>query len=331
MRHAAGAEDHDAQILGIGFHRLAQGLAQIVAAPAGGRGILDDVDAQRDDRARPRLGLPEHEGHRHGKPVIDRHLVDDGEVEFVEDDRLGDVPGEIGMALHHRHRARAPALVGGRELFGAAQSEGRNDLERERRGVVVVDEDDHVRLGLFHPLLGRLVALEERLPIGIAHAVTVDRRADGRHMRGRDACDDPSHGVHPICCGHDRGDVLKGKAVARGELGGVIDVAAQLQHEVPLAPQHRLALRRRHGEAVEIGGLVRLEGGAVLGRYQRHAEHIEMIARARFLRIEQDRAGNVVEGCGRRHRAALISPNKAASDYRPEVYVEVLRSPQSAE
>ena len=67
-----------------------------------------------------------------------------------------------GMALDHRHRARAPAFVGRRKLGGAAEREGRDHLERERRGVIVVDHDDDVGLGLRHPLLG--LARSRRTP-----------------------------------------------------------------------------------------------------------------------------------------------------------------------
>src|SRR6185312_5813657 len=48
MRHAAGAEDHDAQILREAVDRLADRLAEHVAAMPGRRGILDHVDAQWD-------------------------------------------------------------------------------------------------------------------------------------------------------------------------------------------------------------------------------------------------------------------------------------------
>ena len=80
--------------------------------------------------------------------MIDLHLVDDGEVELVEDDRLRDMRGELGMPLHHRHRPRAPAFVGGRKFRRAAERESRDHLDRECGGVVVVDHDGDVGLGL---------------------------------------------------------------------------------------------------------------------------------------------------------------------------------------
>ena len=108
--------------------------------------------------------------------------------------------GKLGMALHHRHRPRAPALVGDREFGGGAERKGRDHLDRERRGVVVVDHDADVRLGLRHPFLGALEALEHALPVRLAGAVIVDRGADRRHVRRRHSCDDPSHGASFPCC-----------------------------------------------------------------------------------------------------------------------------------
>ena len=136
------------KILGIGFDRLADRLAEHEAAVAGRRRILHHVDRERDHRARPFLRRAEHQVERHGEAVVDLHLVAQRQIELVEDHRLRDVRGELGMALHHRHRTRAPALVGDREFRRGAEREGRDDLHRERRGVVVVDADDDVGLGL---------------------------------------------------------------------------------------------------------------------------------------------------------------------------------------
>src|SRR6266566_1919789 len=82
--------------------------------------------------------------------------------------------------------------------------------------------------------------------------------------------------------------------VGRPELGGEIDVAAESQHPVVVPLEDGLALLPRQREAVQIRSLVLLEGLAILRLHQRHAEHIEMIALARSLRIEHERAGYVV-------------------------------------
>jgi hypothetical protein len=44
---------------------------------------------------------------------------------------LRDVAGQLGVALHHGHRARAPAFVGGLELGGRADGEGGDQVQAE--------------------------------------------------------------------------------------------------------------------------------------------------------------------------------------------------------
>ena len=147
-----------------------------------------------------------------------------------------------------------------------------------------------VGLGLRHPFLGALEALEHPLPVRLLGPLVVDRRADRRHVRRRHSCDDPSHGVSFLCCelstsaydgrlgacplpdllrlpsterpprehhvrvvllgraGHHGGEMLERMAVGRAELGGEVDVAAELEHPVVLALEDRLALLRRESE-----------------------------------------------------------------------------------
>ena len=341
----------------------------------GRRRIEHHVDRERDHRARPFLRRAEQQIHRHREPVVDLHLVADGEVELVEDHRLRDVRGELGMALHHRHRARAPALVGGREFGRAAEREGRHDLDRERRRVVVVDDDGDVGLRLLHPFLRFLEAREHPLPVRLLGLLVVDRRADRRHVRRRHSCDDPSHVSTSPCCvfsisicsaspcrlrlarfrfgapdqharrlaaglaavafdraaagehhrgvvvlrgaGHHRGEMPERMAVGRAELGGEIDVAAELEHAVVVALEDGFGLLRRQVELLEVLRLVRLEGLAVLVLHQRHAEHVDAEALARALRVEHEGAGDVVvflllaSGVLARHRLSSIHAKSA--------------------
>ena len=125
--------------------------------------------------------------------MIDLHLVDDRHVELVEHERLHHVRRELGVTLDHGHGARAPAFVGDRELGPAAEREGRDDLEVERVDVIVVDDDRDVGLRLGHPLLRRLVALEQGHPIRLAVLAVVDRGADRRRVRRADAGNDLRH------------------------------------------------------------------------------------------------------------------------------------------
>ena len=270
------------------------------------------------------------------------------------------------MALHDRHRPRPPAFVGGREFRRAAEREGRDQVDRERRGVVVVDHDGDVGLQLPHPLLRFLEAREHPLPVGLLGLVVVDRRADRGNVRRSDACDDLGHDVTSVWlriwlstwiwlrltfalaatlalalrlgglrlrlrlgdqlrgldlagpgavafdraaagqhhrgvvrlgrAGHHRGEVLERVPVGRAELGGEIDVAAELQHAVVVALEDGVLLRRRQVETLEVARLVGLERLAVLVLHQRHAEHVDAVALPRALGIEHERAGNVVVG-----------------------------------
>ena len=125
--------------------------------------------------------------------MVDLHVVDDGQVELVQDHRLGDMGGELGMAMHHGHGAGAPALVSGDEFGRAAQREGGHDVHGEGGGVVVEHDDAHIRLHFGDPLLGFLVAREHPLPIGLLRLAVVQRRADGGNVGGGDPCDDLGH------------------------------------------------------------------------------------------------------------------------------------------
>ncbi len=271
--------------------------------------------------------------------------------------------GERRIALDHRHRPRPPALVGRRKLRRAAERESRDHLDRERRGVIVVDDDGDVGLGLPHPLLRLLEAREHPLPIRLLGLAVVERRADGGHMRRTYSCDDSGHGITSVLligiwlcwislwrlwlagfrlagfgfygrllrrsagnefrrrvlararavafdiaaaaehhlgvvvlgvAGHHRGEVLERMAVGGAELGGEIDVAAELQHAVVIALEYGVGLLRRQLELLQIFRLVRLEGLAVLVLHQRHAEHVDAEALAGPFGVEHKSARDIV-------------------------------------
>src|SRR5688572_11154276 len=97
------------------------------------------------------------------------------------------------MSLHLGHRARTPALVRGCEACGAADRKGRNDLEAECARVIVVNEQDHVGGVGSHPPPGEFVALEDRRPVRLVELAEIERGADRRDVRGRNACGDARH------------------------------------------------------------------------------------------------------------------------------------------
>src|SRR5690348_7627261 len=117
--------------------------------------------------------------------------------------------------------------------------------------------------------------------------------------------------------GHRSGHLLKALAVGRADLGKEVDVAAERHHPVEIAVEDRLLLLLGHLPLVEIGALVSLEAGAVLGLHQGHAELVQPVALARLLRVEDDRAGDVSELLVERHFSLSSPPaSRAASDCR---------------
>ena len=187
VAHAAGAPDLDVERLVVRLDGTADRAAQGEAAPAGRDRVLDDVHRERDHPARPRVGLAEHQREWDGEPVVDVEPVHEGQVEVVEDDALGDVRGELGVADDVGDRPRSPSLVGDAVPARRADGERRDDVQAEGGGVVVVDEEHHVRRVLAHPVARRLVAGEQWLPVRLAGPPLVDGDADRRHVGAVDA------------------------------------------------------------------------------------------------------------------------------------------------
>ena len=193
VAHAAGAPNLHVQVLVEGLDGPAYGLAQFKAAPPR-RGRIDDhVDGEGNHQHRPGVRPVEHEGERHGEAVVHRHVADRGEVEIVLNDGLANVPSQIRGAHHFGHRARPPALVGDFVLIPAADGEGGDDVEVEGGGVVVIDQEDHIRFPLRNPAAGELEAGEQRPPVVVGGLAQVRRRADGRNMGHGDPGGDLSH------------------------------------------------------------------------------------------------------------------------------------------
>src|ERR1700722_939100 len=92
--------------------------------------------------------------------------------------------------------------------------------------------------------------------------------------------------------GHHAGHVLEGESVAKCDLDGVVNVAADLQHAEPVALQDRPALLGGQCKAVQVCACVVLEAFAVLRLVERHAEHVERVPFAAAARIVDIGAGN---------------------------------------
>src|SRR5712672_3655947 len=93
---------------------------------------------------------------------------------------------------------------------------------------------------------------------------------------------------------HGGGQMAERMAVGGAELGGEIDVAAELEQPVVFAVEDGGGLLGRERELLQVFGLVRLEVLAVLVLHQRHAEHVDAVSLARPLRVEHEGAGDVV-------------------------------------
>jgi len=75
--------------------------------------LLNNIDREWNHRTRLGLRLTEHQAERHSEPVVDVHLVGNGEVEVVLDDRLRNVSGGRRITDDLGHRARSqPSSAG---------------------------------------------------------------------------------------------------------------------------------------------------------------------------------------------------------------------------
>src|SRR5581483_345324 len=138
-------------------------------------------------------------------------------------------------------------------------------------------------------ILATLFRLRLFGPLRLA-TVALDRPTALQHHLGILLLGEPGH-----ACRHE----LEREPVGREQLGEEIDIAAELDHATPVALENGLALLLGHRPLFEVSRLVLLELLAIRGLHQRHAEHVDVIALARALRIEQSGAGNVVEALGR--------------------------------
>ena len=170
VAHAAGAPDLDVEVLVVALHRPAHGLAELEAAIAGRRRVLHDVDRERDDLHRPRLGLAEHQGQRHGEAVVDVILLMMVMSNSSRISDCGDVRGQVGVAVGRPAPGGAPkpSSAGGNARRSRSRTSGRSPARTPRRGRC---RPGPRRPGFpGGPGLGPLVAGEQRLPVGLARS-----------------------------------------------------------------------------------------------------------------------------------------------------------------
>ena len=120
VAHSPGTPYLDIEVVREALHRFFEGRAEGVATRPRRRRVLNDVNRQWNDPCRPSGRSAKHQRERNCQAMIDIHLVGDGDVELIEDQRLGDVPAKIGSAFHNRDRTRAPAFIRRLELLSAS-------------------------------------------------------------------------------------------------------------------------------------------------------------------------------------------------------------------
>ena len=139
----------------------------------------------------PCLRLAADERQRDGEAVVDVHLIHDRQVELIIHKRFRDVPRKWRMALHDRDMPGPISLVSGIELLGATDRKSRRIFEREAICMIIVDDNHDVGFHLGEPFSGGLVALENRLPVGLSVG-PVDDATKERHVRCAESSDDLS-------------------------------------------------------------------------------------------------------------------------------------------
>ena len=133
--------------------------------------------------------------------MVDVEIGGDRHVELVEDQVLDQMPGKLGMALDHRHLARAPAFVSGLELFGHTHHEGGVMVQRHRCRVIIEHDDVHIRHILGVPGADRLEPLEQLDPVILVRLAVIHRGADAGHMRCPHSGDQSGHVSSPLSSG----------------------------------------------------------------------------------------------------------------------------------
>ena len=114
--------------------------------------------------------------------MVQFHLVAQGQIKVLGDDRVGNVGSQIGRTFNVGHRAWAPTFVAGFKMRGRTQGKSRNQFQAEIVGMVVVHQKHHVGLVVLVPLFGKLIAIKYFFPIRFVFFAHVPSRANGWHV-----------------------------------------------------------------------------------------------------------------------------------------------------
>src|SRR5262245_54015939 len=87
-----------------------------------------------------------------------------------------------------------PALIGNFKFSGTTDCKSWNQVEVERCGVIVVDEENDIGRMVLYPFFGELVPAKNLLPVRLLLFSCVPRGADRGNMRGVDGRANSGHG-----------------------------------------------------------------------------------------------------------------------------------------
>src|SRR5579875_3881034 len=148
---------------------------------------------QGGDRSRP-FGFVRGE-HREGREdaVVDLPFLKQRHIELVGDQGPYDVIGKPRISPQGRQLPRFAAFGGDRIRLPDPKRERRVMIEEERRDVIVIHDEEHVRALLRKPGADRLVRLENGTPNGIVGTMPIEGEPDRRGMRSRNSTENSRH------------------------------------------------------------------------------------------------------------------------------------------
>src|SRR5262249_31331372 len=111
MAHATRTPYLHIQRLVIAFHCFPYRVSEVEAAATRWCWIQDNIDRKGNNLARPRIAAAENQRQRHSAPMVHVHLVDDGEIEIVLNDRLGNMRSKFRMTDQAGYGPRPPTFI----------------------------------------------------------------------------------------------------------------------------------------------------------------------------------------------------------------------------
>src|SRR5215475_10483447 len=118
-------------------------------------------------------------GQRRKTPMVETFTLKVRQVEFVGDQSRCNMRGELRMAFDRRKPSSAASVIRTRVRFTETESEVRVVFEKERRDVIVIDQEQNVGSCFSEPFADRLIALKNGCPIRIGFLLRVMCETDG--------------------------------------------------------------------------------------------------------------------------------------------------------